>query len=83
MSKGRLSRLARNAAILEIPATETRAKAVHHGLFVIAIAQLKLAQPVVQGLRSDRAQLSIRPSGTKDKLLAGNADSAQDLDCLL
>ena len=83
MSKGRLSRLARNAAILEIPATETRAKAVHHGLFVIAIAQLKLAHPVVQGLRSDTSQLSIRPSETKDKLLTGNADSAQDVDYLL
>ena len=37
MSKGRLSRLTRSAPNLEIPANETRAEAVHHGLLAITI----------------------------------------------
>ena len=82
MSKGRLSRLARSAPNLEIPANETRAEAVHHGLLAITIAQLELAHPVVQGLSADRAQLSIRPSETKNKRVTGDADSVQDLDRL-
>ena len=82
MSKSRLSRLARSPPNLEIPATETRTKAVHHGLFVIAVAQLELAHPVVQGLPADTAQISVPPSETKDRRVTEDADSAQDLDCL-
>ncbi len=82
MSKGRLSRLTRSAPNLEIPANETRAEAVHHGLLAIAIPQLVLAHPVAQRLSADRAQLSIPPSETKNERVTGDADSVQDLDRL-
>ena len=82
MSKGCLSNLARSPLNLEIPATETRAKTVHHSLSAVTIAQLELVHPVVQGLSADRTQLSIRPSETKNKGVTENADSLQDLERL-
>ena len=83
MSKGGLTRLAWSGRNRGMPASKTGPEPVHDGYSPITIAQLELAEPVVQRVPGDRAYLTVRASETKNKRFIRNVNSVEERDRLL